>query len=131
MGLWLESCQIIKNLIKIIQCLKIYDLWTHSPPLGGCMGGWVGQWVGSCQISKNLINHNVIEIIQFSLKIFDLWSHLWLVGWMDILTFLDFLLKPPQSFTGLLLYYFWRMYFSIHNLSNPLITCATISRDIK
>ena len=37
--------------------------------------------------------------------IFDLWSHshLWVVDWMDILTFFDILLKPPQSFTGLFL----------------------------
>ena len=40
--------QIIKNrisldLIEIIQfCLKIYDLLTHPPPMGGCLGGWVG-----------------------------------------------------------------------------------------
>ena len=55
MGKWLKSCQITKNLIKldlimIIQfCLKIYDLWTYSPPMGGCMGGrvvivWVRVW---------------------------------------------------------------------------------------
>ena len=56
-------------LIKIIQfCLKIYDLWIHSPPLGG----WMGQWVVSCQISKNRINCDLIEIIQFYLKIYDL-----------------------------------------------------------
>ena len=40
--------QIIKNrinvdLIEIIQfCLKISDLLRHTPPMGGCMGGWVG-----------------------------------------------------------------------------------------
>ena len=30
----------------------------------GWMGGSVGQWVGSCQITKNLINLYLIEIIQ-------------------------------------------------------------------
>ena len=54
-------------------------------------------------MTKNQINCNLIKIIKFSLKIFDLWSHphLWVVVWMDILTFFDFLLKPPQPFTGL------------------------------
>ena len=51
MGLWVKSCEITKNLIKldcieITQfCLKIYDLW--------CMVEWVSQWLGSCQISNN------------------------------------------------------------------------------
>ena len=43
------------------------------------MGGWVGQWVngvGSGQSTKNftnyLINLDIIEIIQFCLKIYDL-----------------------------------------------------------
>ena len=44
--------------------------------MGGCVGGWlvgsVGQWVGLGQITKNLINLDVIEIIQFCLKIYDL-----------------------------------------------------------
>ena len=45
--------------------------------------------MGSCQITKNLINLELIEIIQFCLKIYDLWRHhhLWVgalvVGWMD------------------------------------------------
>ena len=49
--------------------------------------GWVGSWVGSCQITKNLINLELIEIIQFCLKIYDLWRHphlwvgVWVVGW--------------------------------------------------
>ena len=36
------------------------------------MGGSVGQWVGSGQITNNLINLDIIEIIQFCLKIYDL-----------------------------------------------------------
>ena len=38
----------------------------------GWLGGWVGQWVGSGQMTKNLINLGLIEIIQFCLKIYDL-----------------------------------------------------------
>ena len=35
----------------------------------------MGQWVGSGQMTKNLINLDVIKIIQFCLKICDLWRH--------------------------------------------------------
>ena len=38
----------------------------------GWMGGSVGQWVELGQMTKNLINLDVIEIIQFCLKIYDL-----------------------------------------------------------
>ena len=51
--------------------------------------GSVGQWVGLGQSTKNLINLDLIEIIQFFLNIYEL---------LDILDiFLDILLKPPQS----------------------------------
>ena len=40
--------------------------------VSGSMGGSVGQWVGLGQITKNLINLELIEIIQFFLKIYDL-----------------------------------------------------------
>ena len=47
----------------------------------------MGQWVGPGQIIKNRINLNLIEIIQFCLKIYDLLTHthLWgcMDGWMD------------------------------------------------
>ena len=52
------------------------------------MGQWVGQWVGPGQIIKNQINLDLIEIIQFCLKINDLLRHPhlcvggWVVGWM-------------------------------------------------
>ena len=36
------------------------------------MGGSVSQWVGSGQITISLINLDLIEIIQFYLKIYDL-----------------------------------------------------------
>ena len=32
----------------------------------------VDGWVGSCEITKNLINLDLIEIIQFCLKIYNL-----------------------------------------------------------
>ena len=43
--------------------------------MGGWVYGWldgVGQWVGSGQMTKNLINLDLIKIIQFRLKIYDL-----------------------------------------------------------
>ena len=49
------------------------------------MDGWMG---GSCQISKNRIDLDLIEVIQFCLKIYDLWRHPylwvgeWVVGWL-------------------------------------------------
>ena len=55
----------------------------------GWMGGWVGQWVGSGQMTKNLINLDLIEIIQFCLKIYDLlrhphlWVGVWINGWVN------------------------------------------------
>ena len=59
--------------------------------MGGCrwLGGWVGQWVGSGQMTKNLINLGLIEIIQFCLKIYDLQrhpqphTHPWVVEWVS------------------------------------------------
>ena len=39
------------------------------------LGGLVGQWVGSSQITKSLINLDLIEIIHFCLKIYDLLGH--------------------------------------------------------
>ena len=60
--------------------------------MGGCMGGgvdgWVNMWVnGWGDITKNQINLEVIELIQFCLKICDLlrhphlWVGVWVVGW--------------------------------------------------
>ena len=63
--------------------------------MGGWMGCSVGQWVGSGHITKYPIILDLIEIIQFCLKIYDL---------LDILDiFLDILLKPPQPLMGLFL----------------------------
>ena len=49
--------------------------------MGGWLGGWVDQWVSLCQIIKN---RNLIEIIEFCLKNYDLWrhSHLWICVWV-------------------------------------------------
>ena len=44
------------------------DTPTHGL-VCGWMGGSVGQWVGLGQMTENLINFDVIEIIQFCLKI--------------------------------------------------------------
>ena len=49
----------------------------------------MGQWVGSGQMTKNLINLDLIEIIQFCLKIYDFqrhphpWVGVSLVGWVS------------------------------------------------
>ena len=50
-------------------------IYRDTPTHGwvfGWMGGSVGQWVGSGQIINNLINLDLIKIIQFCLKIYDL-----------------------------------------------------------
>ena len=45
--------------------------------------------MGSCENSKNQINLDLIEIIKFCLKIYDLWRHPhllvggWVHGWID------------------------------------------------
>ena len=38
----------------------------------GWVSGWVGQWVGSGQMTKILMSFDLIEIIQLSLKSYDL-----------------------------------------------------------
>ena len=79
------------DLIKIIQfCLQIYDLMRHSHLwvgvwvvgwMDGLLGGLMGGSMGG-QITKNL---ELIKIIQFCFKIYDLWRHPtygWLYGWL-------------------------------------------------
>ena len=61
--------------------------WVH-----GWFDGWVVQWVNGWGqiITKYWINLDVIEIIQFCLKIYDLWRHPhpwvdgWVNGWADV-----------------------------------------------
>ena len=65
---------------------------TPHPWVGGLVVGWmgdsVGQWVGSGHMTKYGINLDLIVIIQFCLKIYDLlrhphpWVATWVVGWM-------------------------------------------------
>ena len=49
----------------------------------------MGQWVGLGQIIKNQINLDLIEIILFCLKIYNLlrhphlWMDIWVVGWIS------------------------------------------------
>ena len=84
------------DIIEIIQfCLKIYDLWRHlhlwvGVWMVGWMGGSVGQWVGSGHITKYLKNLDLIKIIKFCLKIYDLlrhphrWVGVWVNGWGQV-----------------------------------------------
>ena len=57
--------------------------------MGICVDGSVGQWVGSGQITKNLINLDLIEMIQVCLKIYDLlrhpqpWVGVWVAVWVS------------------------------------------------
>ena len=50
----------------------------------GWIGGSVGQWVGPGHIAKYQINLDLLEIIQFCLKIYDLLRHphLWVGEWV-------------------------------------------------
>ena len=54
--------------------------------MGAWVVGWigcsVGQWVGSGHITKYQINLDLIEIIQFSLKIYGCIGD-WFDGWVD------------------------------------------------
>ena len=56
--------------------------------MGGWVDGWLNGW-GHVKITKYQINLDLIEIVQFCLKIYDLWRqpHLWfgvyVVGWVN------------------------------------------------
>ena len=55
-------------------------------PTYGWLYGWMDElMVGSYQITKYQINLDLIKIIQFCLKIYDLWRHphLWVALWVD------------------------------------------------
>ena len=68
--------------------MKIKKFVETPTPMGGWLDGSLGQWVGSGQITNYLINLDIIEIIQFGLKIYNLlrhphlWLDVWVVGWM-------------------------------------------------
>ena len=59
------------------------DTPTHGW-ICGWMGSIVGQWIGLGHITKYRINIDLIEIIQFCLKTYDLLRHpkLWVGGWV-------------------------------------------------
>ena len=132
--LWVDGCINGWAHVKPLKSNKSWPNWDNSilfedlwfvetpAPMGGCMG----QKVGSGQMT-NLIKLELINIIWFCLKIYNLLRHpyLWvdgcINGWahvkplksnkswpnwdnsiMDILDILlDILLKPPQPFIGL------------------------------
>ena len=92
--------QISKNAIRLERIeifrfrLKIWNLWRISHPWVGVflVGGWVDGWVSGSkhvEIIKILIKLDLIEIILFCLKIYDLWTHyhlwigVWVGGWVD------------------------------------------------
>ena len=63
---------------------KSTDLDWVGVWLVGWMGGLVGELVGSCQITKYRINLDLNRIIQFCLKIYDLWRcNGWVNGLVD------------------------------------------------
>ena len=78
-------------------CWKILNLWRLFYPwvgvwFGRWLCGWVGLWVESCEITKNVIKLDLIEIINFYLKIYHLWIHdnisqpwvgVWVNGWVS------------------------------------------------
>ena len=74
---WLKNL-INLDLIETIQfCLNIYDLLRPPHLWVGVwvvkwMGGSVGQWLGPGHITKYQVKLELIEIIQFYLKIYDL-----------------------------------------------------------
>ena len=59
--------------------------------MDSCVDGWFsGSMVGSGHIAKYRINHDLIKIIQFCLKIYDLLRHphlllgVWVNGWGQV-----------------------------------------------
>ena len=59
--------------VEILSCMGRCIIWWMSELIGGVMSN-----------HKNVINLDVIRIIQFCLKIYDLWRHpqLWVGWWM-------------------------------------------------
>ena len=79
-GWWVRLGQNTKNLKTVDWNKIIHSVWrfmicrdTHTHGwVCGWLGGSMGQWVGLCQMTNNWINLDLIEIIQFCLKIYDL-----------------------------------------------------------
>ena len=59
--------------------------WVHGLLIGWVVQWSMGQWVGLGHITKYRINLDLIEIIQFCLKIYDLLRHphLWVSDWVN------------------------------------------------
>ena len=61
----------------------------RDTPTHGWVCGWMDGSVGLGHVTKYQINLDVIEIIQFSLKIYDLlrhphlWVGVWINGWVN------------------------------------------------
>ena len=62
--------------------------------MAGFMGGWLDWWVKAWvnrHIDTDQIHLEIIKIIQFCLKIYDLWRHphlsvaVWVIWWMGVL----------------------------------------------
>ena len=51
--------------------------------MGGCVCGSVGQLVGLGQMTKHLINLDLIEMIQFYLICRGIVTHVWVIGWVS------------------------------------------------
>ena len=77
---WVDGWGQVKSLNMLTQSRQFnsvgrFMICRDTPTYGlmyGLLGGSLGQWVWSGQITKNLINLDLIEIIQFYLKIYDL-----------------------------------------------------------
>ena len=72
-----KTLKILKMLTesRLFKCVLRFMICRDTPTHGwvcGLVCGWVGQWVWSGQMTKILISFDLIEIIQFSLKIYDL-----------------------------------------------------------
>ena len=71
--------------MRLFNSVWRFMIFRDPPPMGGYVGRSVGQWLGSGQMTKNLINLDLIEIIQFYLKIIicrDTPTHGLVCGWM-------------------------------------------------
>ena len=119
----MASCQIPKNkkksednqdssiLFEDIWFVKTPDLWLDTS-VDGWVNGWVSGWY-HVESLKNWINCNLIEIVQFSLKMYDLWRHphLWLGVWMGLVKSLKVKFWPNR--------YNWILFEDLWFLETP------------
>ena len=78
-----KTCELNKNVINLELIEIIWFLSSWNSPSHGLVYQLISG--GSSQITKNLIYLFLNEIIQFCLKIYDLWQHLhlWIEIWVD------------------------------------------------